>query len=219
MKKAIVCIFAHPDDEAFGPAGTIYKLASEYDAYVLCATKGEAGEGAEAGSPSLAEIRSKELLRSAKILGIRKVYFLGFRDGTLSNSLYRDLTVKIEKQLRRLKPEIILTFEPWGISGHIDHIAVSMATSYVFQKLEFIKEIYYYCITEEVRNRFENDYFIYFPLGYRRSEIEKVVDVSDVWDKKVAAMMAHASQKHDYERIIKMREGLSKEEHFLVQKH
>ncbi len=61
-------------------------------------------------------------------------------------------------------------------------------------------------------------YFIYRPAGLPRDQIDEIVDVSDVWDVKLEAMQVHESQKHDYERIIKMREGLPKEEYFLVRK-
>lgn len=218
MQKAIVCIFAHPDDEAFGPSGTIHKLTKTNDVFLLCATKGEVGKNSRKSVKTLGEIRADELRRSAKILGVKKVYFLGFVDGTLSNSLYHKLASKIERHLKRLKPEIVMTAEPRGVSGHIDHITVSMATSFVFTKLKFIKEIYYHCITEEVRARFGNDYFIYFPPGYKRSEIDKIVKVSDVYDIKLAAMQAHKSQAHDITRILKARKGLPKEEYFLIRK-
>lgn len=216
MKKTIVCIFAHPDDEAFGPSGTIHKFTKTHDVYLLCATRGEAGTGE---SSDLGKTREKELGKSAKILGVKEVYFLGFVDGTLSNNLYHKLAESIEKHLNRLKPEIIITPEPRGISGHIDHIVVSMASSFVFERVSFIKEIMYVCTSEEMTNKWKmQGYFIYRPPGYKRSEIDEVVDVSDVWDIKLKAMQAHESQKEDYARIIKMRKGLPKEEYFLVRK-
>jgi len=42
--KPLVCIFAHPDDEAFGPGGTIAKFAKQRPVYLICATKGESGK-------------------------------------------------------------------------------------------------------------------------------------------------------------------------------
>ncbi len=216
MKKIIVCIFAHPDDEAFGPAGAIYKFSQKYDIYILCATRGEAGKNSSSKQKEIAKIREAELLESAKILGVKKVHFLGFTDGTLSNSLYHDLANKIEQYLRRLKPKIIITFEPRGISGHIDHIVVSMVTAYVFNRLPFIKTLLYYCIDEFARKRLIEDYFIFFPPGYKKNEIDKTVDVSGVWKEKVAAIMAHESQKHDAIKILKTIEKLPKNEYFLV---
>lgn len=218
MRKTVVCVFAHPDDEAFGPSGTIYKLAKENDIYVLCATKGQAGQDSrsETGT-NLTSRRAKELKTSAKRLGVKKVYFLGFKDGTLSNNLYHKLAEKIKTHLESLKPEIVITFEPQGISGHIDHITVSMATTFVSKKLVFVKELWYHCITEE-RAALRKDYFIYFPPGYKRSDIDKIVDISDVWDVKVKAMRTHESQKHDADRILKDAGQFPKEEYFLVKK-
>ncbi len=216
-KKVAVAIFAHPDDEAFGPAGTIHKLTRDYDVYLLCATKGEIGETSIENKKPLHEIRADELRKSAKILGVKKVYFLGFIDGTLSNSLYHKLAAEIEKHLKKLMPELILTMNPNGGSGHIDHIVVSMVSSFVFERLSFIKKIMYTAQTKEVTDKSAKyPYFIYRPQGLPREQIDEIVDVSDVWEVKQAAMKTHESQKHDYDRINKMREGLPQEEHFLV---
>lgn len=213
VKKNIVAIFAHPDDEAFGPAGTLIEFAKTYDVYILCATCGE--EGLPSGAS--AQIRAKELENSAKILGVKKVYFLGFRDGTLSNALYHKLAQKIESKLNLLKPKTLITFEPRGISGHIDHITVSMVTSYIFYKLPFIKTLLYYCISEAERKLIK-DYFIYFPPGYKKDEIDKVVDISKQWSQKVQAMMTHQSQVKDAQRILEIRKHLPKKEYFIVLK-
>src|SRR3989338_1537297 len=211
QNRVVVAIFAHPDDEAFGPSGTITKLAKTHDIYVLCATRGEAGGNLK----NIGKVREKELRCSAQILGVKEVYFLGFADGTLSNSLYHRLAAKIEQKLKLLKPQTVLTFEPRGISGHIDHITVSLATTYVFYKLQFVQKLLYFCISEEERKLIK-DYFIYFPPGYQKSQIDQIVDVSDVWDTKVASMLCHKSQIADAKRILKMRQKFPKVEYFLV---
>lgn len=211
IKKTVIAVFAHPDDEAFGPSGTLTILSRTYDVYLLCATRGEAG----GNHPGLAKIRSAELKKSAHIIGIKKVYFLGFIDGSLSNSLYHNLAKKIEYYLKKLKPEIVMTSEPRGVSGHIDHITVSMATSFACQKMPFVKTVLYYCLRYEDSLR-EKNYFIYFPPGYRKEEINKTVDISKVWDTKLKSMMAHQSQIKDAKRILKNRIFASKEEYFLV---
>ncbi len=218
MKKRVVCVFAHPDDEAFGPSGTIYKLSKKYDVYLLCATKGEIGKDSSSNGEILSKTRAEELRRSAKVLGIKKVYFLGFIDGQLSNSNYHKLVLKIEGYVKKIKPEIILTQELRGISGHIDHIVVSSTTSFVFMKHKFIKELWYVVMPDKHAEIFGKDYFVFWPPGYKKDEITKVVDVSDVWKTKIEAMIQHVSQRHDFERIIKIRENLPKEEYFVIKK-
>src|SRR3989344_3283405 len=117
MKK-IVCIFAHPDDESFGPSGTIAKLSKENDVYIICATDGDAGEN-QNKYKDLGKVRTEEARKSAKVLGVKKVFFLGHKDGTLSNSLYHLLAEKVQGILDDIRPDTLITFEPRGVSGHI----------------------------------------------------------------------------------------------------
>src|SRR5688500_16556268 len=98
----LVCIFAHPDDEAFGPAGSIAKFASERDVYIICVTNGDADDGLTGKkdyAETLGKIRRKELELSAEVLGVKKVFYLEFKDGTLSNNLYHQIADKIEEIL------------------------------------------------------------------------------------------------------------------------
>ncbi len=212
----IVLVIAHPDDEAFGPGGTIAKCAKRHDVFIICATKGQAGKDSwKIRVRSLGEERRDELRRSAKILGVQKVFFLGFEDGKLSQSVYHELAKKLEGILRALRPKIIIAPEPRGISGHIDHVTVSMVSSFVYEKLNFVKTILYYCITEK-RAKALKGYFIYVPPGYKESEIDLKIDIRDVWDQKVRAMMEHTSQVHDIKRILARAKKFPKEENFLV---
>lgn len=219
MKQKLVCVFAHPDDEAFGPGGTIAKLAQDYEVYILCATRGEAGE--KNGEHDIGKTRSNELLESSHVLGVKKVFFLGFTDGQLCNSNYHDLANKIKQIVKRLKPEILLTFEPRGVSGHIDHITVSMVTTYIFEHLSFVKKILYYCHTDwqvKIIKTFLRDYFVYFPPGYKSTEIGLTVDIKPVWNIKEKAMRIHKSQIHDVNRILTFLKLMPKKEYFLVLK-
>jgi LmbE family N-acetylglucosaminyl deacetylase len=205
----IVAIFAHPDDESFGPGGTLALLSKDHAVYIICVTSGDVG------GPG--DIREKEIEASAKILGIKKVFLLRYGDGTLSNNIYHNVADDIQQILNLYKPEKLLTFESKGISGHIDHIAISMVTTFLFEKLEYAKELWYFCISKAHRTLIK-DYFIYFPQGYERDEVDEVVDVSDVWDVRIASMHCHQSQKSDMEFIEKNLQSLPREEYFLVKR-
>jgi hypothetical protein len=90
MAKRILFLLAHPDDETFGPGGTIAKYAREgHQVHLLAATRGEAGM---LGDPPvtdrehLGEVRSAELEAAAAVLGAAQVHHLGFSDGKLAET-------------------------------------------------------------------------------------------------------------------------------------
>lgn len=214
MKK-IVGIFAHPDDEAIGPAGTLAKLAREHEVTLICVTSGEASGKTHEEKLEVGETRRAELRKSARILGIKEVIFLGYEDGELKNNSYHDLARDIREKLEEIRPDTLMTFEWRGISGHIDHIAVSLVTTYVFHQLDFTQKLMYFCICRE-ESELMHDYFIFFPPGYEKEDVHEVVDVSDVWSVKEKAMKAHSSQINDVEKALINSATLPKEEYFLI---
>ncbi|MBA3723619.1 MAG: PIG-L family deacetylase [Candidatus Levybacteria bacterium] len=218
--KPVVAVFAHPDDEVFGPGGTMAIFAKEREVYVICVTDGDAGMNSlkdDDGTKSLGEIRKEEMRASAASIGVKEVIFLGYKDGTLCNNLYHEIAAKVQTQIESLEPGIIMTYEPRGVSGHIDHITVSMITSFVFERVPAVEELWYYCMSEYARS-FQKPYFIYFPPGYKDSEISKVVNIEPVWDQKVTAMTKHESQKHDIDNILGAFRHKRKEEYFIILK-
>ena len=216
--KPVVGIFAHPDDEVFGPGGTLALFAKEgRDVYIISVTNGDAGQNSSNDNRDLGEIRREELQASAKALGVKNVFFLGYKDGTLSNNLYHEIADKIQTILKQIDPEIIITMEHRGVSGHLDHIAVSMISSYVYEHNHSISEIWYYALTKEARS-LQSPYFIYFPPGYKSSEINKTISIEDVWDQKVEAMHQHKSQAHDIKKVLGQFMKRPKEEYFFVAK-
>lgn len=227
LMSTVLGVFAHPDDEAFGPGGTLIQLSKTHEVYTVCITDGEAGLNSLAKPDSelsgsnnqsgLADIRKEELLSAGKILGVKETFFLDYKDGSLSNNLYHEVASKIQNIVDDLKPEILLTYEPRGVSGHIDHVVSSLVTSFVFEKSESVMELWYYCNSEEVRATVKN-YFIYWPPGYKDSEITKSVNIDELWETKVKAMKCHASQMHDVEKILERYKNLPKEESFIILK-
>lgn len=218
--KNLVCVFAHPDDEAFGPGGTIAKLSKKFNIYLLCATKGgvgQKGKTLKGQNSRLQKVRWEELRRSAKILGVKKVFFLGFEDGKLSNDIYHKLASKIRSYLLKLKPSVVISYEPLGVTGHIDHIATSMVTMFVVKKLKFVKELWQVCMPEN-RAKQREDYYICFSPGYKMSEIDKVINIKDVWDKKIEAIKQHKSQYKDFEEVLGWIKKFPQKEYFLVRK-
>jgi len=214
--KKILCVFAHPDDESFGPGGSIAEWTSEgARVQVVCVTRGEAGINGVGGD--LAMVREKELLAAVAILGIEKVEFLDFVDGEIGNNDLSKLEKLITDKMRRFGPDLVVTYDLNGVSGHLDHIAVASATTQAFKKTKIAEKIYYYTLTRE-RTDLVEEYFVHFPDGKLRREIDLVVDVSSVWEIKVRAMREHKSQIEDVERILDRARKLPKEDYFTVRR-
>jgi LmbE family N-acetylglucosaminyl deacetylase len=216
--KPLFCIFAHPDDEAFGPGGSIATFSKDRKVYLICVTDGNAKECFQHEKhDNLGDIRKEELLKSAKILGIQDVFFLGFPDGGLCNNLYHEIAGQTEVLLETYDPDTLLTFENNGISGHIDHIAVSFITAFLYHKLTFIKKLMYYAESEEIIKELRDDYFIHMPEGIRKGKEDLSIDTSSVWETKVKAMCVHKSQQKDVDTNLALLTKHPKIEYFLVE--
>ena len=148
-QKILLCL-AHPDDEILGPGGTIAQYAQN-GAYVelVCATRGEAGEIADpalATPDTLAVVREQELACAAQTLGIAKVTFLDYRDSGMAgtadnqrpdafiNAAADEVVARLVAVIRRVRPQVVITFEPYGGYGHPDHIAIHHHTHAAFEK-------------------------------------------------------------------------------------
>jgi len=129
-----MAVLAHPDDESLGTGGALAKCAVEGVAtHLVTATRGERGRFFDnKESPGLATVgktREGELLAAAKELGIREVSFLDYLDGELDRVDTLEAIEKIVGHLRRVKPQVVITFGADGAYGHPDHIAISQLTT------------------------------------------------------------------------------------------
>lgn len=217
--QKIVCVFAHPDDEVFGPGGTIACFAQTAEVHLVCVTDGGADSRFTHGNVSgseLANIRHKELMDAAAILGVKSVTFLGYKDGSLCNNTYHEVVRDIESVVDKIKPDSLLTLFLNGVSGHLDHVAVSMQTSYVFEQKKYIRTLYYYVHSFRVKKMLRNKYFVFYPPGFTKSEVDWVHDISPFYRIKLKAMEAHSSQLRDFLIIRTLFGSLLKTEMFKV---
>ena len=132
--RRLMCILAHPDDESLGFGGTLAHYANAGVAtYLITATRGERGwlgePAAYPGAETLGRMREGELRAAAAILGVQETMFLNYIDGDLDQA---DPVASIDLlvgHLRRVRPQVVATFDPTGVYGHPDHIAICQFTT------------------------------------------------------------------------------------------
>src|SRR5262245_36788653 len=119
----LMAVLAHPDDESLGIGGTLAKYASEgVEVSLLTATRGDRGryrdyrfgDPQHPGASELGSIRERELRAAASALGVRDVALLDYRDQELDRANPREAIAAIVEHLRRVQPDIIITFGPDG---------------------------------------------------------------------------------------------------------
>jgi LmbE family N-acetylglucosaminyl deacetylase len=143
-----LAVFAHPDDETFGAGGTLALYARRgVEVNLVCATRGEVGEAPPdlKGFPTIGAMRESELRCAAEILGLKGVYFLGYRDSGMPGSpdnthpqafaaaTLEETARATARFIRELRPQVVLTFDPIGGYRHPDHIAAHNATVEAFR--------------------------------------------------------------------------------------
>lgn len=128
----ILGVWAHPDDEAYLSAA-IMAAAVDAGQRVACitATRGELGSLDEARWPleTLAAVRTAELEACLLVLGVAEHSWLDFADGRCGEVPVADGVAPIAAAIEEVRPDTVLTFGPDGMTGHVDHIAVSNWTT------------------------------------------------------------------------------------------
>ncbi|HEY5766185.1 MAG TPA: PIG-L deacetylase family protein [Candidatus Deferrimicrobiaceae bacterium] len=221
MARRLMLLLAHPDDETFGPGGTIARYAREgVEITLVTATRGEegmVGDPPVTGRERLGEVREAELAKAATVLGIREVVFLGFRDKQLEHLPFERILEKAVEQVRRVRPQVLIGFGPEGVSRHPDHVVMSRVALEAFDAAADPArfpgqtgnglsayapyKLYQFEIAREILDRWE------IPLaGVPGRELTTFIDTSGFVETKVEAFSAHRTQARDARRILS-REG------------
>ncbi|MGB4768660.1 MAG: PIG-L deacetylase family protein [Candidatus Saccharimonas sp.] len=226
MKKLLFGIFAHPDDEAFGPCGTLLQeVSDDTELHLYTLTLGEAGQNPD-NVPNLGEIREAEWRAAGAKIGATSLQTLSYPDGHLDNIAMQAVSAKLLSDIRDLiarhsdsiQVEFI-TLDPNGLTGHIDHIVAARSASYVFHHLKRqglpLSRIRYYCSSDAQVPEPSIDW-IYADKGRSTNEISETVDCRARRDEILAIMQEHRSQRADYDFVVAKRGDDIGLDHFLV---
>jgi LmbE family N-acetylglucosaminyl deacetylase len=201
-RPTLLGVWAHPDDEAYLSAGLMAQFARRGRVVVVTATNGEAGTNDPGTWPPLrlAAQRQRELRDSLTILGVDEVHMLGLPDGGCH---HLDGTHLIAWHIRRVRPDVIVTFGPDGLTGHIDHRTISRWTTAARNAVRPEADLWYSTVTAEFHDEWGavNDAANFFYPGQPdtpRTAIDELVHhaalADDLLDLKVAALAAHTTQ-------------------------
>ncbi|GGS81683.1 GlcNAc-PI de-N-acetylase [Planobispora rosea] len=191
----VLVVTAHPDDADFAAAGTVARFTDNGVKVVYCVvTDGDAGGfDRELDNGGMAGLRRAEQTAAAGVVGVHELRFLGYRDGVVEQTL--DLRRDIARVIRQVRPDLVITHTPernysFIAPSHPDHRAVGGATldavypdarnPYAFPELLTEEGLEAWTVPEVWLNGHETpDHF---------------VDVTDTFDRKIAALLAHTSQ-------------------------
>lgn len=146
-QRALLAVLAHPDDESYGPGGTLARYARNgVDVHVAIATDGAAGsidEKWQGDRSRLAEARAEELKAATNILGVT-LHNLGYRDSgyigdkankhpdAFINADEDEAICRVVKLIREIRPQVVMTHDETGGYFHPDHIQCYKITTAAF---------------------------------------------------------------------------------------
>lgn len=142
-RYSLLAVFAHPDDESIACGGLLARCAElGVRVSLVCVTHGES----QAGEPDedLSRVRAAELAEAARVLGIGEVVLLDYPDGYLPWVDAQDLEGRLALEIRRLEPDVVVTFGHDGLYWHPDHIAVCERTTAAIASLGHDAPALYY---------------------------------------------------------------------------
>ncbi len=201
----LLCVTAHPDDEAGGFGGTLLLYSSRgVETHLVCLTPGQAAthRGGAKDDDELAEMRRKELGRSADILKLTSWECLHYPDAALDRQDFYSVVGELVRRIRTLRPDVVITIGPEGaVTAHPDHSMASMFTTMAYQwagrsnrytdqldrglKPHRAQKLYYATALFMLQDR--------QPVSL--SPVSAVIEIGqELLEKKISAFKAHTSQ-------------------------
>jgi LmbE family N-acetylglucosaminyl deacetylase len=228
MPLKILCILAHPDDETLGVGGMLaaYSHDPEVETYLLTITRGQYGWFGEEkdfpGPEALGATRESELRAAAEVLGVTEVTLLDYVDGHVDEAEHDVIVGQMAAHIRKVRPEVVVTFDQSGVYGHPDHIAVCQfataaciaATLPEDEELSHqVQKLYYRANEAEQLRRYElafGELVMHIDGVERRSapwlpwamttRMDARAHRRQVWD----AVQCHKSQIPGYEKLAQL---------------
>jgi len=212
-KTDIMIVAAHPDDAEFGVGGSVARWTKEGKTvvYVVC-TSGDKGTSDRNVDPErLAGIREKEQIAAANLLGVREVIFLRYADQGLEDT--PEFRKQIVRQIRVYGPRVVVTSDPYRrYIWHRDHRITGQVTLDAIFPYARDHLAYPDLLAEGLEpHKVEEVWF------WASEDINHRSDVTDTFDRKIAALRCHESQIKEFDnpeaqewlrqRCVEMAEG------------
>jgi LmbE family N-acetylglucosaminyl deacetylase len=228
MKKIIFGIFAHPDDEAMGPGGTLLlETRAGAELHLITFTDGNAGTNPD-NFEDLGKTRLNEWREAGNLLGATSMHSLDYSDGTLSNLTMIEASTRIIDIVQSVlvnspdDAEIeFMTLDLNGLTGHIDHIVAARTACLAFYSLKQndtrLRRIRLFCLPAATYPK-QNTSWIYMEQGRNQEEIDEIIDATSLNSDIVAVIRTHHTQRNDGENIIAQLGDKLGLNHFIVKR-
>ena len=197
-RRCILGVFAHPDDETTSCGGTLMRYARDgVEIYVVTATRGEQGSLGTGGliltREELPSVREAEMRAVLQLLGTHPPIFLGYHDQGLSDADFGKLASAVLSVMQRVKPDVVITWGPSGISQHSDHIAVHRAAVEAFHRYRHSASararLFYPAIPKEMAERFG------MSLHESETTLTTTIEIREEKGIKLEALRMYKSQE------------------------
>lgn len=196
----ILVILAHPDDPEFFLGGTIARWTrmGHRVRYILLTHGDKGGKDISLLPDEIAKIRVEEQINAANILGVKHVQFMNYSDGYLMPGL--EVRRVVTRLIRKEQPDILVSCDPTNLFvnnhyiNHPDHRAAGQIV--VDALFPASGDPYYF------PDLLSDGYATHAPKELWLSltaNPDTVIDVTDTWDQKIAALKEHKSQIGDPE--------------------
>ncbi len=128
-KLSLLAVFAHPEDESFGPAGTLAKYASEgVSVSLVTATRSKTGAQTDES-----DARARDRVCSCRASGIRRACLFDYRPGELHEVAPTVVEERLVRLIREIRPQVMVTFGPRGLMGDSDNEILNAAATSAFR--------------------------------------------------------------------------------------
>ncbi len=200
----LLCVTAHPDDEAGAFGGSLLLYAERgVETHLVCLTPGQAAShrGGAKSDAELAEMRRRELAASCKVLEVSSATVLDYPDAGLDRTDFLSVTADLALRIRRIRPHVVLAIGPEGaVTAHPDHSMASIFTTMAYHWAGRSNRF-----PEQLRDgiaphRAQKLYYgtALFTLPDRQpvslSPVTAVIEIGEFLEKKIFAFRQHLTQ-------------------------
>ncbi len=220
LSLKLLCVTAHPDDEAGNFGGTLLSYAQRgVQTFVVCLTPGQAAthRGGTRSDEELAQMRRLEFAASCQLLKVTRGEVLNYRDGALDRLDFRAAVGDLTRRVREIRPEVMMTMgAEGGVTAHPDHAMACLVATLAFQWAgrsnhfpEQLNDDVQPFRPQKLYHATAN-----FTIPDRQpvslAPVSAVIDIAEFLDAKIAAFKQHRSQSplfKLFEGLVRQREG------------